>query len=320
MKPFLDPFPFRTPENRSSIGDVISEITSRGEQPKGKGYAKVEKIPAPIPPSKSGKRYDKAGKVTESHTRTQLEKLSTTELRELKKKYERLVLRGDRKASEELATVRGLLRSKGAGVVVDEGVLIEGGVKAALHDFMEGLPAKAVAALRPVMDDPSIRGGTLRAKVGAILKRNGVPSMVLGGSSAQIVIDNWDTFHGTVSEATEGDLHGGGATSPPPRKSKTIRTPRVMPVAEARKGIRKTRYGQALQRLGDAANRIKANPPKPPVNPFKKPVQEASECEQAAMARLKAANAADLKDKPGAAGKAAHKRLHKTIGKVLKGK
>jgi len=324
MKLFLDPFPFRNPENRSSIGDVIAEITSRGEQPKRKGYTKVEKTPAPIPPTKStlpsGKRYDKVEKVTESHSRAQLERLSTTELRELKKKYERLVLRGDRKASEELATVRGLLRSKGAGVVVDEGVLSEGGVKAALHDFMEGLPAKAVSALRPVMDDSSIRGGTLRAKVGAILKRNGVPGMVLGGSSAQIVIDNWDTFHGTVSEAVEGDLHGGGATSPPPRKSKTIRTPRVMPVAEARKGIRKTRYGQALQRLGDAANRIKANPPKPPVNPFKKPVQEASECEQAAMARLKAANAEDLKDKPGAAGKAAHKRLHKTIGKVLKGK
>jgi hypothetical protein len=118
MKPFLDPFPFRTPENRSSIGDVISEITSRGEQPKG--YAKVEKIPAPIPPSKSGKRYDKVGKVTESHSRAALEKLSTTELRELKKKYERMVLRGDRKASEELATVRGLLRSKGGGHALDE--------------------------------------------------------------------------------------------------------------------------------------------------------------------------------------------------------
>jgi len=166
MKPFLDPFPFRTPENRSSIGDVISEITSRGEQPKGKGYAKVEKIPAPIPPSKSGKRYDKVGKVTESHTRTQLERLSTTQLRELKKKYEGRVLKGDKDASRELADIRGILRSKGAGAALEEG----------------------------------------------------------------------------------------------------------------------------------------------------------SACEQAALARLKAANAADLKDKPGAAGKAAHKRLHKTIDKVLKNK
>jgi hypothetical protein len=131
--------------------------------------------------------------------------------------------------------------------VVDEGVLHEGGVKAALHDFMEGLPAKAVAALRPIMGDSSIRGATLRAKVGGVLKRNGVPGMVLGGSSTQIVIDNWDTFHGSVTEGCD-------------------------------------------QCMGDA------------------------------LKSLKAANAADLKDKPGAAGAKAHKRLHKTIGKVLKSK
>ena len=90
---------------------------------------------------------------------------------------------------------------------------------------------------------------------------------------------------------------------------------------EARKGIRKTRYGQALQRLGDAAAKIKANPPKPPVNPFKTPVkEEVTPCERSAVARLKAANAEDLKDKGGKAGEAAHKRLHKTIGKILKTK
>ena len=59
--------------------------------------------------------------VAESHTRAQLEKMTTTRLRELKTKYEGLVLKGDRKASEELATIRGLLRSKGAGSVLDEG-------------------------------------------------------------------------------------------------------------------------------------------------------------------------------------------------------
>lgn len=60
------------------------------------------------------------GVVDESHTRAQLEKLSITRLRELKKKYEGLVLKGDKGASRELADIRGLLRSKGAGVVVDE--------------------------------------------------------------------------------------------------------------------------------------------------------------------------------------------------------
>jgi hypothetical protein len=217
MKPFLDPFPFRNPENRSSIGDVIAEITSRGEQPKGKGYAKVEKTPAPIPPSKSGKRYDK---------------------------------------------------------VVREGVLSEGGMKAALHDFMEGLPPKAVGALRPVMGDTSIRGGTLRAKVGAILKRYGVPSMVLGGSSAQIVIDNWDTFYGDLDES------------------------RMVGGQDLLQGVKNLVTGKGFRTNRDLSGaRVNAN-----------------------MARLKAANAEDLKDKPGAAGKAAHKRLHKTIGAVLKSK
>ena len=42
-----------------------------------------------------------------------------------------------------------------------------------------------------------------------------------------------------------------------------------------------------------------------------------SSCEAAALARLKAANAEDLKEKPGAAGVAAHKRLHKTVKRVV---
>lgn len=62
------------------------------------------------------------GVVSESHTRAQLEKMSITRLRELKKKYEALVLKGNKDAARELADIRGLLRSKGAGVVVDEGV------------------------------------------------------------------------------------------------------------------------------------------------------------------------------------------------------
>jgi hypothetical protein len=36
MKPFLDPFPFRNPENRSSIGDVIAEIVN-GKSPVTEG-------------------------------------------------------------------------------------------------------------------------------------------------------------------------------------------------------------------------------------------------------------------------------------------
>ncbi len=58
--------------------------------------------------------------VSESHTRAQLEKLNTTRLRELMKTYEARVLKGDRDAARELADIRGLLRSKGAGHALDE--------------------------------------------------------------------------------------------------------------------------------------------------------------------------------------------------------
>jgi len=216
MKLFLDPFPFRNPENRSDLAAVISEITSRGEQPKDKGYAKVEKTPAPIPPSKSGKRYDKVQKVTESHTRAQLEKMTTTRLRELKKKYEGLVVKGDRDAARELTDIRGLLRAKGAGSVLDE--------------------------------------------------------------------------------ATEGDTHGGGATS----------VKRETPPATAKK-------------FRGVPAPVVYTPTTPRVTEPLKVSEGCGECTTDAIKSLKAANTADLKDKPGAAGKAAHKRLHKTIGKVLKG-
>jgi hypothetical protein len=232
------------------------------------------------------------GVVSESHTRAELEKKSTTELRALRKAHSG---KTDPRSAETRAHIHGILRSRGAGHALDEGVLHEGGMKAALHDFMEGLPAKAVAALRPVMGDPSIRGGTLRAKVGAVLKRHGVPGMVLGGSSAQIVIDNWDTFHGDLSEATEGDLHGGGATSvkrktPPATAKKFRRVPAPVVYTPT------TPRGASPMKVSEACG----------------------ECTTDAIKSLKAANTADLKDKPGAAGKAAHKRLHKTIGKVLK--
>ena len=58
--------------------------------------------------------------VQESHTRAQLEKMTTTALRALLKKYTALVAGGSMTAAAELATIRGLLRSKGAGVVLDE--------------------------------------------------------------------------------------------------------------------------------------------------------------------------------------------------------
>ena len=187
--------------------------------------AKRRKAPAPVVPAPTTPRVTEPLKISESHSRAALEKMSITQLRALLKKYTAKPGSG-----RELADIRGLLRAKGAGSVLDE----------------------------------------------------------------------------------------------------------------ARKGLGKTRYGQALKKLGDAAEKIKANPPKPPVNPFKKVdeacwsgytarglkkkgnrmvpdcVKEETPCERAALARLKSANTEDLQDKPGAAGERAHKRLHKTIGKILK--
>lgn len=89
---------------------------------------------------------------------------------------------------------------------------------------------------------------------------------------------------------------------------------------EGRKGLGKTKYGKALTKMGAAVDEYNKSPkPTPPVNPFKKaPVQEGcDQCMSGAVDALKKANAADLKEKPGKAGAKAHKRLHKTIAKVV---
>ncbi len=100
--------PFRT-DPHPSLSRTISEIVApKGEKP-AKPYDKYEGKPKP------------KSRVDESHTSEELEGLSITRLLELKKKYERLVLRGDKNASRELADIRGLLRAKGAGSVLDEG-------------------------------------------------------------------------------------------------------------------------------------------------------------------------------------------------------
>jgi len=85
--------------------------------------------------------------VGESHTRAQLEKLSTTRLRELKKTYEARVLKGDKDAARELADIRGLLRSKGAGHALEEGSACERAamarLKAANAEDLKEKPGKA---------------------------------------------------------------------------------------------------------------------------------------------------------------------------------
>jgi len=59
-------------------------------------------------------------KIDESHTRAELEKLSISKLRELMKEYDKKAANGDDDAARELADIRGILRSRGAGSVVEE--------------------------------------------------------------------------------------------------------------------------------------------------------------------------------------------------------
>ena len=129
MKPFLDPFPFRVPETRSSIGEVIAEITKADL--KAAEAQDLKELPGKAGEAAHNKLHKTIGKfiksesvseavVQESHTRAQLEKMTTTALRALLKKYTALVAGGSMTAAAELATIRGLLRSKGAGVVLDE--------------------------------------------------------------------------------------------------------------------------------------------------------------------------------------------------------
>lgn len=82
-----------------------------------------------------------------------------------------------------------------------EAVISEGGIKAAIEDFMyDTLPQAAVKDLKPIFKDQSVRGSKLRDKVSAVLKKHKVPTFAMGTSAAQIVIDNFDTFFGESVE------------------------------------------------------------------------------------------------------------------------
>jgi len=124
--------------------------------------------------------------------------------------------------------------------------------------------------MKPFLDPFPFRNPEARSSIGDVIAE------IVNGKSP-------------VTEGTEGDTHGGGATSVK----------------------RKAR--------GKAPAPVVGVPTTPRVTEPLKVSEACGECTTDAIKSLKAANAADLKDKPGAAGKAAHKRLHKTIGKVLKG-
>lgn len=109
----LNSNPFRTdphPDLTRAISEIVAPKAAPKPAPKAKGEDKHGKY---------GVKKEK-GEMAESHTRAQLEKLGVARLRELKKKYEGQVAKGDKNASRELADIHGLLRSKGGGHALDE--------------------------------------------------------------------------------------------------------------------------------------------------------------------------------------------------------
>ena len=223
------------------------------------------------------------GVVNESHTRAQLEKLSITRLRELKKKYEALVLKGNKDAARELADIRGLLRSKGAGVMVDESRTRAQPEGAKQLDEVV-IPVSAIMLL-PVW----IKQAILVALV--------------GGTALSYVLDQ---LHGLKLAMLDKETREQTLAVHEWAKRKAERDGIKAAKAALLKGHKPSK-GKKPQSKG-----------KKPQSKGTKPVSEGtSPCEKAALKRLRDAEAADLKEYPGKRGEAAHKRLHKTIGKVV---
>ena len=212
------------------------------------------------------------GVVHESHTRAQLEKLSITQLRALLKRYTAKPGSG-----RELADIRGILRARGAGSVLDES-----------HTRAQPEGAEQ-------LDEVVVPVGALML-LPAWIKKAIVVALV-GGTALSYVLDK---LHGLKLAMLDKET-----------REQTLAVHEWAKRKAERHGIKAAK-----------AALLKGHKPskgKKPQSKGTKPVSEgASPCEKAAMKRLRDANAADLKEYPGKRGEAAHKRLHKTIGKILK--
>jgi hypothetical protein len=88
---------------------------------------------------------------------------------------------------------------------LNENTISEGGMKAALADFMYSLPKAAIAEIKPLMKS---KGGVAQqvmrlASITAILNKHGVAKKFMGFNAANLVNDYFDTFHGESVEVTE---------------------------------------------------------------------------------------------------------------------
>ena len=163
--------PFRT-DPHPDLSRTIAEIVApKSKKPKGKTPVLPDKWGGREPYVKNDRNPHTAPHkpVSESHARKQLEGLPISRLRDLKKKYGGQVLKGNRDAARELADIRGLLRAKGAGVVVDEGR------KGASPCEQSALDAVRRANAADLKEYPGGRGERAHARlhttIGKILKK-----------------------------------------------------------------------------------------------------------------------------------------------------
>jgi hypothetical protein len=76
-------------------------------------------------------------------------------------------------------------------------VLDEGGVKAALEDYMYSIPQAAIEELKPIMKQ---KASTKKfAQITKILKKHGFTAKFMGSYPANVVNDYFDTFFGEVT-------------------------------------------------------------------------------------------------------------------------
>jgi hypothetical protein len=92
------------------------------------------------------------------------------------------------------------------GDSITEEPLNEGGVKAALADFMYDLPKAAIAEIKPLMTGKRgpVEHAMRLASITAILKKHGVKKELMGFNTANLVNDYFNTFHGESVEV-EGE-------------------------------------------------------------------------------------------------------------------
>jgi hypothetical protein len=241
--------------------------------------------------------------------------MSITRLRELKKKYEALVLKGDRDASRELADIRGLLRSKGAGVVVDE----------AVTPAQQRVFNRERQRMMTALNNPTKKlSPTEREAVLARGQRNAAAEVRKGAVSPtgeRSPIHAQAKAHHEYARKESKKLDA--IVKRKPVKEDALDEARMVGGADFIQGVKNLVTGKGFKTnrevVGDRVNANYAAMKKKKKG--KTPVAEGmSPCEAAALKRLKSAEAADLKEYPGKKGEAAHKRLHKTIGSILKKK